>query len=578
MFAPKASALTGRRMALALAVLATQSCTAEAYRQAADDEVYGILDVRRSEVLGDDDGSAPFSIEKPDRPMRQQLIDSLNESGSKPELELSLKRALQVAAENSREFQTQKERLYRSALALTGQRNRYSTIFGAGSAATAAGVADESADGTIRSEGTASKILSSGARVLGSFVNSFFRVFTSGGGWNTSSLLRLSITQPLLAGFGRTVTMEPLTQAERNVVYAIRTYERFRRTFAVSILEDYMAILQQRNFLENQQQNFASLQLNRKRARALAQAGRLPKFQVDQAEQQEFSAQNRVINAQAQLQTLIDRFKITLGLPMDVELKLDDGVLNMLRELGVKQLGLTEEEAIATAFERRLDYQNAKGALVDAERQIGITANALQAGLDLSGAVSIPNEDPKKAFDFDWKNYEWSAGLAIDLPLNRVPERNVYRQALISLEVEIRNFEQLEDNIKAALRRELRDVQASWRSYRIQRTALDLAIDRVKSTSKLIEAGRASTRDYLESEQARLQSENSVTGALVDYVVSKLRLLRDLELLDVGTEGLELDFGGLDRWTIDGSGEAPLPEEPMPEGSGAPDKRPEDKK
>ena len=36
---------------------------------------------------------------------------------------------LQVAAENSRQFQDQKERLYLSALSLTGQRNRYSTIF-----------------------------------------------------------------------------------------------------------------------------------------------------------------------------------------------------------------------------------------------------------------------------------------------------------------------------------------------------------------------------------------------------------------------------------------------------------------
>lgn len=447
---------------------------------------------------------------------------------------------------------------------MTGQRNRYSTIFTGGPDATATGVGDETAQGTIRSSLNATRILASGARVLGGFINSFFRVFTSGGGWNTSSLLNLSITQPLMAGFGWRVTLEPLTQAERNVVYAVREYERFRRTFAVSILEEYLSILQQRNILENQEKNYESLQLNRRRTAALAQAGRLPKFQVDQAEQQEFSAQNRVINAKASLQTLIDRFKITLGLPMDVDLDLDAGVLELLRGLGVKELSLQEQEAIRTAFELRLDYQNQKGALVDAERGVLIAANALQAGIDLTGALEVPNRDVKKPFDFDWKNYEWTIGLAIDLPLNRVPERNVYRQALIALDVEVRNIEQLEDTIKAALRRELRDVQASWRSYEIQRAAVDLAIDRVKSTVKLIEAGRASTRDYLESEQARLQSENALTSALVDYVVSKLRLLRDLELLDVGTEGLELDFGGLERWTrdADDTRKTPTPEAP----------------
>lgn len=566
------SSLFARRRLCLVALLAASACSADAYRLEADSEVYAILDETRSNVFGDE-AKVDFRVEASDTSTREELLSAI-EQGEVPTLKLSLEEALRVAAENSREFQSQKERLYLSALSLTTQRNRYSTIFGAGAVADVGGVADDTADGNVRGDVSASKILASGARILGGFVSNFFRVFTSGGGWNTSSLLDLSFTQPLLAGFGSEVTLEPLTQAERNVVYAVRNYERFRRTFAVTILEDYTAILEQRNNLENQIKNFESLQVNVKRTKALAKSGRTPKFEVDQAEQQEFSAQNRVINARTQLQTIIDRFKIRLGLPMEAELELDDGVLEALGALGVKQLSLGEKEALETAFERRLDWQNATGNVTDAERQARISADALRAGLDLTGAIAVPNTDVKKPFEFDWKKYEWSAGLNLDLPLNRVPERNVYRQALIALDAERRSYEELADDIKASIRRELRDVQASWRSYRIQSDALDLAAERVKSTTKLIEAGRATTRDYLESEQALLQSQNSLTSALVDYVVNKLRLLRDLELLDVGIEGLTLDFSGLDRWAVEAE-ESPPPadKDPAPEETRREDER-----
>jgi len=45
----------------------------------------------------------------------------------------------------------------------------------------------------------------------------------------------VSVTIPLLAGSGRHIVTEPLTQAQRDVLYAIWRFERFKRTFAVII-------------------------------------------------------------------------------------------------------------------------------------------------------------------------------------------------------------------------------------------------------------------------------------------------------------------------------------------------------
>ena len=47
--------------------------------------------------------------------------------------------------------------------------------------------------------------------------------------------LTLDLIQPLLRGGGRAVTLEPLTQVERNLLYEIRNFARFRKTFYVAI-------------------------------------------------------------------------------------------------------------------------------------------------------------------------------------------------------------------------------------------------------------------------------------------------------------------------------------------------------
>lgn len=532
------------------------ACSAEGYRLAADTEVYGILGDKRSSALGPESAPVDFRVEAPESSLRSRLLEQI-EAGQRPKVKLTLAEALDVAAENSRAFQDQKERLYLAALTLTGQRNRYSTIFSAGNDSEVSGVGDDEVSGSTTSSVSASRLLASGASILTSFVNSFFRVFTSGGGWDATSILSMSITQPLLRGFGSEVTLEPLTQAERNTVYAIRTYERFRRTFSVDVIAEYLAVLEQQNNLSNQSANYQSLQENTKRSVKLAEAGRVPKFQVDQARQQELSAQDGEIAARARLQSSIDRFKVTLGLPMQIDLDVDPTVLETIRGIGVGAAALTEEEASTIAFERRLDWKNSNEQVVDAERQVRVAADALRMGLDLSAAVDVPNERDEKAGKLNWHRVEWQVGLSLDLPLNKVPERNVYRSSMLALDAERRAHTLLEDNVRLSVRNALRDLQAAHRSYEIQKNALALAQDRVKSTTMLIDAGRAVQRDYLEAERDLLQSQNSLTSALVDYVIARLRLLRDLEALDVGAEGLAVDLESLRRWLEEGSDKAP---------------------
>ena len=79
------------------------------------------------------------------------------------------------------------------------------------------------------------KLFSSGGQLLMGFANEVaFNFLDKNPAQPTViSALPISFVQPLLRGGGRAVVLEPLTQAERNLLYAVRTFALFRQQFFV---------------------------------------------------------------------------------------------------------------------------------------------------------------------------------------------------------------------------------------------------------------------------------------------------------------------------------------------------------
>ena len=211
---------------VALVTLIPGCMSPEEAVESADAEVYALVQDRRDAVTGSE---LPFSIQPPDDSLRQRLMrgDGLDD----PRIgNLSFEQCLEIAAENSRSFQSQKEQLYLSALDLTLEQWRFGTIFSLGGGAGASGNGFDDGSTSIDADGSASKLFGTGGRVVTNIGASLFRAIGTGDGWDALSNLGVSFTQPLLRGSAREVVMEPLTQAERNLVYAVRNFElRFRR-------------------------------------------------------------------------------------------------------------------------------------------------------------------------------------------------------------------------------------------------------------------------------------------------------------------------------------------------------------
>ncbi len=521
---------------LVLALLAgfvLSACrSADEWASEADDAAYRLLEERRRDLFGDE---GPFSIDPPADSLRRRLA----EAPEPQRVRLSLVDCLQVAAESNRTYQDRRESLFRAALDVTLERY----LVGWRPSATGEAFVDgrgeqaEGAGGFLRPE--LRRVLGTGAQIVTNLGLDLFRVVSTGDGWDLSSSLFLSVTQPILRGAGPHIVYENLTQSERDLVYEVRAFERFRRTLAVDVSARYYRLVQQVDVVANEQQNFENLRTLSERNQALAEAGRLSAIQADQARQNELQAANRLLVARTSLETALDDFKFFLGLPIDFELELDSEELARLQAALDESADLDPSFVVAYAHAHRLDYRTSLDRVEDASRRTRVAADALRMGLDLR-AVGGSSSAGGRPLDHDLGDANWSLELGLDLPVGRLPQRNAYRSALIAAQAAERAAEQAADAIAADLRDALRNARTTLESYRIQRNAEALAARRVESTVLNLEAGRADTRDILEAQESLVNAQNASTRALIDYALARLALFRDMELLRVDETGISV--------------------------------------
>jgi outer membrane protein TolC len=266
--------------------------------------------------------------------------------------------------------------------------------------------------------------------------------------------------------------------------------------------------------------------------------GRTARYQVDQAEQSELNAKDSLLRTQQAYEQRLDEFKIRLALPTDADVVLDQNELKSLEEAGITQPAYTLAEALDAAFAQRLDLANSIDSVEDAQRKVLVAANGLGADLNLVASARANSGDGTEFSRIQFQRGDYSLGVEAGLPLDRKAERNAYREALIALEQQRREYENDLDSIKLDVRQAYRKLQEEAESYVTQRKSLDLARQRVAVSPLLWEAGRANTRDLLESQDALLLAQNSLTAALVDHTIAKLNFFRDIGVLQVRPDGM----------------------------------------
>ncbi|HEY0982539.1 TolC family protein [Schlesneria sp.] len=162
--------------------------------------------------------------------------------------DMTLGQAIELAAIHNREYQTQLENLFQSAMQLSLDQFQFQAryLFGRAPVAPSANLPGTTVptgvlnSTTIPGEGTAlgltsaggvSQVLPTGGQWIVGLANNTLWLFSGGQRTSSQSVLSYSLVQPLLAGAGRKFFLENLTYSERKVLYDTRTLARYRKIF-----------------------------------------------------------------------------------------------------------------------------------------------------------------------------------------------------------------------------------------------------------------------------------------------------------------------------------------------------------
>ncbi len=534
----------------------------------------------------------PFGVARPDRDVAAAL-EAYSQIDESVAVRIDLREAWRLAQQSARDYVSAEEDYILSAIRLLIERHLWGPRFFADTALALAGSSDGDTDVALSIINTlrVTQRLPYGGEVeaRGVFAATEQLRATATEDYVETTTLILSGNLPLLRGAGL-VAREQLIQAERDLIYAARDFEQFRRSFLVDIARDYFNLVNQQNNIRNTRRSIDSLTYERDRVAAQVQAGRVKAFQVRQTQQSILDRESSLISLLESYHVAVDRFKITLGIPVETP------VVIVPMEIDPPEPDASPFEASLLALRYRLDLQNRRDQLDDARRNVANARNDILPDLNINGTATMGNNalDNVTDLDFTISDLDYLAGITFSWPLDRKIEQLNLRSAIISMQRAIRDYEQFRDNL-------VLDARAARREIDRLRFAYQLAEQRVEDNRLVIteldlRGGAVDSFDrtraednLLEAENDRDQAEQDLRTAVLEYLLAtgQLRVSREGQFMPLpgmnlaGAADLPVpttdeplgDPGALENPDMPAP-EAPAPDEPAPDTSPDPDTPP----
>lgn len=537
-------------------------CSAAANKSAADTASYALISQKSTQVPGMSTGDIIVDATKHiDLDQYVLNLASFSFLGDKANSEsgahiIDLDAALDLAFAHNKDYQLQRERLYLQALSLTADRYRYTPIFSANASSsynwnasneflqdaetlimvpTVTVVTDE----RLRTDASLGSrlLLRGGGQVALNLTSNFLRFVTGDLESSASSALVGSFTQPLLRGAGSDIAAETLMQAERDLLYQLRDFTRFRQTLAVRVATQYYSVLQARDAVRNNFLGLEAVMSSLERERAFQAEGLRTPGQVGRLEQSALQRDLAWTRSITRYSNALDNFKILLGLRADDPIMLDDQEMALVAQAGMVAPDIALDEALSTALNNRLDLYTQADRIEDRGRKLDVAANSFLPGLNMVLRANVPSGNNNSLSDLDFRLTDYSAGLDLALPVDQMSERNNYRRALIDYEVAVRSYESAMDTVKLQVLDAWRAMEEAVRNYDISLTSVGINERRVEEAELRAELGIGNIQDTVDAQNDLINARTALTAAIVDHNVAKLALWRDVGLLYVHDDG-----------------------------------------
>jgi outer membrane protein len=339
--------------------------------------------------------------------------------------------------------------------------------------------------------------------------------FQKTGGSSTAGL-NVSLAQPLLRGRNRQYNLSAVKGARFSVLTANRDFFLTQVNTVVSAVIAAYDVIRKKELLRLNEEYVKRLRGHVEAAQIKEKFGMAASMDVYRARIEMKQAEDSLSNARESYRDTLDNLNILLALPMHTEVSFD-------APLQIDPLDITEEKAVETALNRRIEIKHAENMITESERLSRVARHSILPELNLEvGYFSSSSLD--NVHDSGFNNGIWGVRLVSSTDLRRNRERISYEQALLSVNSAERNRELKKDEIIREVKTALRNLRVSENSLKIQEEQMKQARGKLELARLKFRYGLAGNFDVIEAEMELRRAETSHLSAAIDQIIGIYRL------------------------------------------------------
>ena len=351
----------------------------------------------------------------------------------------------------------------------------------------------------------------------------------------------LNLTQPLLNGFGPTVTNANIQFARLERAASAGDYQALIEDQLVDALTTYWNLVGVLEFYKVKVISYAAaldlLRINREKVRVEL----LPNTDEFQAEAAAEDRRNQLIQARQAVRDLEDRLKRLIYLRP--ERPLWPAEIEPTQPVAWRELRINLDDALAVAQECRPELQRATSAVEEARLNLKVARNTILPQLDFFGTIS--SNGLGEGFDEgvrtsrSGKFTSYVAGLSFNFPLQNRAARYRVRQAKAALQQAETQANDLHNQITLEVRQALRDLQTAREQIDVTRSQVTSQEANLATGQQRYDVGLMTTFEVLRFQEDLANAQSDHLRAIIDANQAAIRLERARGTL-LATYGIEV--------------------------------------
>lgn len=335
--------------------------------------------------------------------------------------------------------------------------------------------------------------------------------------------ISLSLSQPLLSGFGKEVTGREIVVASDAREVSLARWRDAAQGVAAEVRDIYFSLVQARDDLATRKASLAAARQIHEENEARVRAGVLASIELLDSGFGLAARERDLLEAEKNLADRADRLRVVLQTPAP-------GELVPAGPLPEAPIEASEEEATRAALSTRPDLLAARIDLRTREFRSKVSRNLALPSLTVTGKAGLTGLGTGYGGAIeDLGSLEtpfWSVGLELAYPLgNRAARADLAEARLRARQAEA-SLRNLEEAAALEVRTAIRDMRTKFREIEVAKKGVALGEARLAAFRKRGKLGLATTKNILEVEVDYVAARDALTRARTEYQGAVTRLYR----------------------------------------------------